>query len=175
MAFKVFVSHSMRKKNLRILDGMLRDAQAKGINYYLAERHPQYGKSLAGKIETAIRDCDCFVALWTKSGAKSKYVNQEIGLARGVEKLRIIIVEEGLQFAGFDVDNEYVVLYPGKVFEAINNLNTYLTKLKEKRELIMALSLFLIAVLGFVFLLISLRKNKDSAVPPKSLPASAVS
>ncbi len=164
MAYNVFVSHSMRKRDVRILNEMVRQDQTSGIHYYIAERNPQYGKSLSGKIENAIRNCDCFVALWTRSGANSKYVNQEIGLARGVGKYRIVMAEEGIDFAGFDIDNERVVFYRGNPFETINDLNTYLSKLKEKKELVMALGLYLIAIIGLVFFLTAGGKQDDSSI-----------
>ncbi|MCI0405176.1 MAG: toll/interleukin-1 receptor domain-containing protein [candidate division Zixibacteria bacterium] len=164
----------MRKRDLRLLNEMVQQAQNSGIHYYIAERDRQYGKSLSGKIESAIRNCDCFVALWTKSGANSKYVNQEIGLAKGFGKLRIIVAEEGVDFVGFDIDNERVVFYRGRPFETIGDLNTYLSSLKEKKEFVTALGLFLLAILGLVFFLISLNKGKESSTQQSSLPAKSL-
>ena len=134
MAYNVFISHSMRQEDLGIVYEVARQAHARGIDCYIAERDWQFGKSLPLKIENAIRRCDCFVAFWTVGGAHSAYVNQEIGFVRGIGKQRVLVVENGVQVKGFDVDKEYIPLDRWNPIRAIQILSSYLSSLKAKEE-----------------------------------------
>lgn len=128
MAYTVFVSHSMNQDDLGIVYDAARQAQAVGVEFYIAERDWQFGESLPDKIERAIRGCDHFVAFWTKGGAYSQFVNQEIGFARASEKPRVYVVEKGQPVRGFDVDKEYVPLDRENAQEAIGTLNAFLVE-----------------------------------------------
>src|SRR5260370_22546454 len=67
--YNVFVSHSMTQDDLGIIYQAKRDAECRGITCYIAERDPQFGKSLSNKIENAIRLCDCCVVFLTHGGS----------------------------------------------------------------------------------------------------------
>jgi len=126
MTYSVFISHSMSQDDLGIVYGAARQAQLAGVQFYIAERDWQLGKSLPAKIEQAIRACDHFVAFWTRGGAHSQYVNQEIGFAKACGVPRVFVVEKGEQVKGFDVDKEYVELDRGNPQNAISQLNAFL-------------------------------------------------
>jgi hypothetical protein len=53
---------------------------------------------------------DSLVALITEGGAHREWVNQEIGFARGIQKLVIPVVEMGVEPVGFLAGLEYVRL-----------------------------------------------------------------
>src|SRR5260370_42373490 len=72
--YNVFVSHSMTQDDLGIIYQAKRDAECRGITCYIAERDPQFGKSLSNKIENAIRLCDCCVVFLTHGGSIAAYV-----------------------------------------------------------------------------------------------------
>ena len=148
--YNVFVSHSMRPEDLAIIYEAARDAAIRGITCYVAERDVQLGKSLPAKIENAIRTCDCFVVFLTHGGASSAYVNQEIGLARGCGKLRIQVVEKGVQVKGFDIDKEYITLDRWNPAAAISQLNEYLLRKKAEKEAQQTAGLFLVAALALL-------------------------
>ncbi len=151
--YSVFVSHSMKQEDLGIIYAAARDAAFRGINCYVAERDLQLGKSLPAKIENAIRNCDCFVVFLTHGGASSAWVNQEIGLARGCGKLRIQVVEKGVQIQGFDIDKEHIVLDRWNPAAAISTLNEHLLRLKAEKESKQAAALFVVGALALLALL----------------------
>lgn len=127
MGYEVFVSHSMRKEDLGIVYTAAQDATARDINCYIAERDWQFGNSLPDKIESHIRGCDCFVAFLTFGGTHSQWVNQEIGCAVGLRKRRILVVEQGVDVKGFDIDKECLILNRWNPWDAIAMLSTYLS------------------------------------------------
>jgi hypothetical protein len=150
--YSVFVSHSMKQEDLAIVYEADRDARARGINCYIAERDWQLGKSLPSKIDNAIRTCDCFVAFLTNGGAHSAWVQQEIGHAVGCKKLRILVVEKGLQVQGFDVGKEYLALDRANPWEAINRLNSYLSQLQLVKDQQRNAGLFVLGVVALLAL-----------------------
>ena len=137
MAYNVFVSHSMAQEDVAIVWEAVRQARLRGVFCYMAERDWQFGNTLATKIEGAIEKCDCFVAFWTKGGAHSAFVNQEIGYARRARKHRILVVEKGVPLKGFDIGKEFIELDRQDPFTAVNILSTHLShlsNLKSERE-----------------------------------------
>ncbi len=134
MPYKVFTSHSMNQDDLGVVYGAARQAQLAGIQFYIAERDWQLGKSLPAKIEQAIRACDHFVAFWTQSGAHSQYVNQEIGFAKACGIPRVLVVEKGESVKGFDADREYVELDRGNPQPAIAKLNAFLAEQMRQKQ-----------------------------------------
>lgn len=108
MPYSVFLSHSMTAEDAPFVNTLADLLSAQGITHYIAERDAQFGQPLAQKIEQAIRYCDCFVALLTKGGSQSAYVNQEIGFAVGLGKYIIPIVEKGVDLVGFKQGVEWI-------------------------------------------------------------------
>ncbi len=153
MRFNVFVSHSMRQDDLGIVYEAARQATARGISCYIAERDWQFGQSLPAKIEGAIKACDCFVAFWTQGGAHSAFVNQEIGFARACGKTRILVVERGVPVKGFDIEKEYIELDRWNPLQAISMLNDYLSGLALEKEQQRNAAVFVLAVIGFLVLI----------------------
>ena len=134
MPYNVFISHSMNQDDLGLVYETARRAEANGISCYIAERDWQFGASLPAKIEQAIRGSDHFVAFWTKGGAHSQFVNQEIGFARAIGKPRILVVEKGEPVKGFDIDKEHVEFERANPLQAIADLNAFLVGKKEAKE-----------------------------------------
>lgn len=108
MPYSVFLSHSMTPADAPLVNSLASLLAAQGINCYVAERDGQFGRPLAQKIEQAIRHCDCLVALLTKGGSQSAYVNQEIGAAVGLGRHIIPIVEKGVELVGFKQGVEWI-------------------------------------------------------------------
>jgi hypothetical protein len=71
------------------------------IDGYLAETNPQYGDNITEKIQRNIESSDVVLALYSRSGSDSSFVNQEIawGLAKG--KRCIVMKEPGVPLTGF--------------------------------------------------------------------------
>ena len=108
MAYSVFLSHSMTAEDVPLVRTIADQLGSLNISCYVAERDPKFGQSLAQKVESALRGCDCLVGLLTKGGSASAYVNQEIGLAVGLNKPIIPIVEKGLDIRGLRTGVEWI-------------------------------------------------------------------
>lgn len=108
MAYSVFLSHSMTPEDEPFVRTIVEQLRILNIQCYIAEHDGQFGQSLAAKVELALRNCDCLLALLTMGGSQSSYVNQEIGLAVGLNKPIIPIVEKGVDLRGFKAGVEWV-------------------------------------------------------------------
>ncbi len=97
MAYTIFLSHSSKDAHWvkRIAD----DSKQVGVEVYMYEHDPQPGRMIAEKVESAIRASDALVVLLTRESQFSAYVQQEIGLARGLGKPVIPLVQPGVSHA----------------------------------------------------------------------------
>ena len=111
---RVFVSHNIR--DVELAKQLVLDAASQGILAYVFEHDLQPGSVVADKIQTAIQGSHVVLALLTKDGADSAYVQQEVGAARQLGKPIIPIVEvgvndkrlgmlAGVEYLPFDRDN----------------------------------------------------------------------
>lgn len=132
MAFSVFVSHSVR--DLNVVYQFKYWLEVNGIGVYVASAQPQYGTQLPAKIANAINQSDCVIAILTTHGARSDWVNQEIGYAVRANRLVIPVVEQGVNLKGFIADVEYVMFQPNDPATAINKVINRLSELKATKE-----------------------------------------
>lgn len=124
-----------------------------------AELHPEPGERLSDKIMGAIDSSDCVLALLTKDGIRSQWVNQEIGYAKKAGKLILPLVEEGTEVKGFLAEFEYIPFNREEPFSAINRIAKYLRDKKaekEKGDLIFIGA----GLLGLLFLVLACTKGK---------------
>jgi hypothetical protein len=112
---KAFLSHATADRDwvLWLAD----HARALGVEPYLAEHDHQAGRLLSDKVVEAIESSAAVIVLLTANGYDSKYVQQEIGIARGARKLVIALVDvaldppadlallEGIEHVRFDYTN----------------------------------------------------------------------
>ena len=134
MAYKVFISHNMNDEDTALIQRASDQAKAAGIEFYIAEQDKKPGEPLSGKIEEAVKRCDCLVAFWTKGGARSSFVSQEIGVAVGLRKPTLIVVEEGVPIEGFLVGRETIKLDRQNAWKAIGDLNASLAAKHAKKQ-----------------------------------------
>jgi hypothetical protein len=164
MAYRVFLSHSMSADDEHIVRAAVASALLEGVEWYLAERDPKFGESLHKKIEAAIRSSHCMVLLWTKGGSDSRWINQEVGLARGLNKLIVPVIEKGIQPASVLGDAEYIELDRVNPVPAVERLHAYLTHLRRQQqqrdELLMAGGALAIAIV-LIYL-----STKGGGLPP---------
>ncbi len=134
MAYKVFISHSVRDiRYVELLEVILKRYN---IETYIAERDEQYGGILSQKIKRNIENSDAVLVLWTRNSKHSAYVNQEIGYAEKCSKRIVPLVEEGVTPAGFLEGREYASFNEYNIEEAMENIAAYLKqKMKEKEAL----------------------------------------
>jgi len=132
MAFKVFISHSTA--DLGLVYQLKYWLEVNGIETYLAEAHPQPGNTLSEKVSAAIDQSNCVIAVLTRDGARSQWVNQEIGYAKKAGRIVIPLVEQGVPHTGFVQGVEYVPFNRGTPTDAINRIAEHLADLKADKE-----------------------------------------
>lgn len=132
MGYKVFISYSTDDMNL--VNELTNNFRKMGIEVYVAGYYPELGESLPNKIERNIDSSDAMVVLLTRMGARSAWVQQEIGFAKAKNKLIIPLVDEGEKIKGFIMDKEYLKINPENIQETIDKLLPKINKLKTQKE-----------------------------------------
>jgi hypothetical protein len=150
MAFKVFLSHSTSDADLVGL--LVEHLTPYGITCYVAERDWKFGTSIEAKLEAAVRECDCVLALLTANGDKSSYVHQELGVARNMKRDVVPVVEPGVDLKRFQAGLEYLTLNHEVPGAWLTQLSARLTQLKASKEVKEGIFWALAAVAAAVFL-----------------------
>jgi len=132
MTFTVFVSHST--KDMNIVNELTKWLRANNVVVHVAELQVQAGKRLPEKVSNFINQSDCVLAILTINGARSKWVNQEIGFAVRAGKLVIPIVEEGVRVKGFLESLEYIPFDRRNPYDAVTRTVEYLRPLALRKE-----------------------------------------
>lgn len=142
---KVFLSHS--HKDLELAKRIKEFIKSK-CEVYLASEDYQLGQPLPQKVKKNIKSSTYLIALITKDGVESQWVNQEIGLARACKIPIIPIVEQGIKPPAILEGLEYLQLDRKFPEDGIKILFEYLDKkLKEKTiSDILTLSLLLVGI-----------------------------
>ena len=121
---RIFVSHSNALRDLDLLKKTTSVLTKIGFTPYVAELNFEK-KPLWRKIRNKIRSSDLFVTLYTKNGINSGDVREENGIAFGMYKHKIAIVEEGVSAPGSHLGLEYVsvdVENPDEGLQSFTNL-----------------------------------------------------
>jgi hypothetical protein len=132
MVFAVFISHST--EDIDVVYELAKYLKLNGIIAHVSEWYEQPGESLPEKIATLINSSDCVLALLTVGGERSKWVNQEIGYARGAGKLIIPVVEDGVKVTGFLQALEYIPFSRDNPYDAVTRAVEYLNTLAIRKE-----------------------------------------
>ncbi|OGW14598.1 MAG: hypothetical protein A3G93_00950 [Nitrospinae bacterium RIFCSPLOWO2_12_FULL_45_22] len=153
MAYKVFISHSTRDQGLVI---SLANLLSKfGVEVSVAEWYLVPGEHLGKKVFEQIEKSDCVVALLTRNGIRSNWVQQEIGYSLQCNKSVIPIVEKGIDPKDLAAlqGREYIEYDPYQYQQALIKLSTYIRSLKLKKEEREKALLVLGGLLAFLLLL----------------------
>lgn len=152
MAYKVFISHSIRDQGLVIsLANWLSKAGAK---VFVAEWYLNPGEQLDKKVFEHIRQSDCVIVLLTRSGIRSNWMQQEIGYALNAKKPLIPLVEKGVEpkDLGALQGKEYIEYDPDRPQQALNRATIYVRSLRLKKDK-QEKALLTVGILGFLLLL----------------------
>lgn len=154
MAYKVFISHSTRDQGLVI---SLANLLSKfGVEVFVAEWYLTPGERLNRKVFEQIEKSDCVVALLTRNGIRSNWVQQEIGYALRRPKMVLIpLVEKGIdQKALAAVQNkDYIEYDPYQPQQALIKASSYVKSLKLGKEEQTKILLVAGGILAFLLLL----------------------
>jgi hypothetical protein len=98
LQFGVFLSHSEEDERLawRVKDVLDRTK----IDTYIFEAYQKPGEALVDAVTTAMKNSSYVVVILTKNSSNSPWVNQEIGMAHGLGKEIIPVVENNLIYKG---------------------------------------------------------------------------
>lgn len=100
MSYNVFVSYAT--PDLAIVQQLKRMFAEATITVFAAEYDVAPGQLLSPTIEKAIKDCDLFLLLWSSRSRDSGWVGQEIGIAKGHQKVILpVLLEPDLPLPGF--------------------------------------------------------------------------
>ncbi len=153
MAYKVFISHSTRDRGLVI---SLANLFSKfGVETFVAEWYLTPGASLDKKVLEQIEKSDCVVALLTRNGMRSNWVQQEIGYAKKSKIPIIPLVEKGIDQKNLAAleGKEYIEYDPHQYEQALIKTSSYVKSLKLKKEEQTKTLLIAGGILAFLLLL----------------------
>lgn len=159
MAYKVFVSHSVRDQGLVIaLSNLLSKF---GVEVTVAEWYLVPGESIAKKVFRQIEKSDCVVGLLTQNGMRSNWVQQEIGYALKAKIPLIPLIEKGTDQKDLAAlqGRKYIEYDPDQPQQALIRVSTYVKSLKLKKEEQERTSLIAGGIFAFL-LLLSISKEK---------------
>lgn len=134
MAYNVFISHSARDQGLVM---SLANLLSKfGVEVSVAEWYLTPGEQLDKKVFDQIEKADCVVALLTRNGIRSNWVQQEIGYALKTKRIVFPLVEKGMDPGDLAAlqGREYIEYDPLQPQEALIKLSTYVRSLKLKKD-----------------------------------------
>lgn len=134
MAYRVFISHSAQDQGLVI---SLANLLSKfGVEVFVAEWYLTPGERLDDKVFEQIKKSDCIVALLTRNGMRSSWVQQEIGFSLQRGKPVIPMVEKGIEPKDLAAlqGREYIEYDRYQYQQALSKLSTYVKSLKLKKE-----------------------------------------
>ena len=134
MTYKVFISHSMAPWESNCLNSIVGTLAEYGIVGYVAESNPEYGDLISEKIKRQIETSDVVLALYSRAGSESAFVNQEIawGLAKG--KRCIVMKEPSVDLTGFIFGAEVIDLNPYNPQYAITEFVNFAVPQKASKE-----------------------------------------
>jgi len=153
MAYRVFISHSAQDQGLVIsLANLLSKFE---VDVSVAEWYLTPGERLDEKVLEQIKKSDCIVALLTRHGMRSSWVQQEIGFSLQRGKPVIPMVEKGIEPKGLAAlqGREYIEYDRYQYQQALSKLSTYVKSLKLKKEEKEKVLLVLGGLLAFLLLI----------------------
>jgi hypothetical protein len=122
----------MSEEDQSILDDFKR-RMPRGVSLFVAEWKESPGRPLKEKISQALSECDLLLAILTEDGARSEWVNQEIGVAHGLGKDIIPIKEKSVDVKGFIEGVEWITLDRFNPDVALEKTSSYLTGLHHQK------------------------------------------
>jgi hypothetical protein len=121
---------------------------SRNISTYIAELSLEPGVSLSKKISDSIRNSDIVLAVLSKKGTRSEWVNQEIGMANALGKIIIPVVENGAVVKGILADLDSIFFDPKDIHSILPSVAAYVEKLKLSKDQRVSIGAVLSFLLG---------------------------
>lgn len=133
---KVFLSHAIHDKEL--VNRLKNKCAVCGLELLIAEHTYAVDKTITQKIELMIKESKIALFLLTAKGNESKFVQQEIGYAKSLNKPSIYLVQVGSQTTGFAYGHDYIEFDPEQpdiaIKKAISSMVSHLNNMIEKQK-----------------------------------------
>jgi len=116
---RVFISHSNVNDDQVLVSALLEKLNRAGLEPILAEHSNASMAQLGEKVRDLIEGCDFFLALLTRTGHTSVWIQQELGFAYNHlrrDKTISVLVQDGVALGGFYTGLEYF-LFDDSTFE----------------------------------------------------------
>jgi len=153
MPYSIFVSHSARDQGLVM--ALASTLSKYGVGVKVAEWYIAAGQTLSDKVRAQIKEADSVVVFLTGNGTRSRWVQQEVGIALGANRLVIPLVERGTpaeELAALQ-GREYIEYDPARPQDALDRAAGYVGSLKAKKEEKERAMLAIGGVIAFLLLL----------------------
>lgn len=146
MATAIFLSHA--SADIELARKVQAYAKPFAVETYVYEDDATPGAPLARKLEDRIRDSDAVLVLLTKNSRHKPSVHAEIGVARGLGKFIIPVIEVGLDPMEFAVLQglEYIPLDPDRLDEALLVVQKMFKRMVEAAREHAVLTVLLVAI-----------------------------
>jgi len=151
MALTVFLSHSMQDQDVvsKVNDVIM----AEGAVSRIAEFIVSPGTFVEEKLREMISKSDIVVAVLTKGGLRSDWVNWELGVAAALDKPIVPLLEEGADIPSYLEGREYIRFARLTIEDAFESLAEFIRKLAIKKEQI-ELAILIIAIVAVVAIIL---------------------
>lgn len=120
MISRLYISHSEQDVGLAL--ELSQALWRVGLESYAAMYNLAPGISRAERVSFGIRNSECIIAILTPESAMSPTVNQEIGLARGIDLLTIPLLEKDAKLPFLIENLKPIVFTPVSYRDAIGTL-----------------------------------------------------
>jgi len=154
MTLNIFLSYS-NNDTQSASDILQRFKRIPNVDVFLAKENVVAG-NLADGITSKIKACDIFIVLYSKNSHNSQYVQNEIGVAKGSDKVILILSLDDTKPTAMLQGITYYPLYNSDVA----NLATKYIEQKAKEKASFELLIVVGALLGLGYSLHLLFKNK---------------
>jgi len=151
VALTVFVSHSTQDQDIvGKLDNVIK---AEGAIPGVAEFVISPGKFVEEKLRELISRSDVVLAVLTKGGTRSEWVNWELGVAAALEKPIVPLLEEGADIPSYLAGREYIRFARLTIEDAFDSLAEFIRRLVARKEQI-ELAIVVIAIIAIVAIIL---------------------
>lgn len=132
--YNVFISHSNHHDDKILLKELTDLLQYNGIECFVAEEAHAYGENLWKKIREGIRKADRVIFLWTKHGAKSGDVREELGITVGSRRKFVPLIEKVIKPKGSLIGTEHCRFERAGFMQKIEGLTDTLIDLSDEKK-----------------------------------------
>ena len=150
----IFVSHSMRDKNLTDrLRGLIKK---NGFTPLIAEDETSLSETITQKVERLIADSELAVVLLTRNGNSAGFVQQEVGYLQKSAKPMLLLVEKGLEkdVSGFLYGRDFLTVDPDDIDSGLRSTEERILSFeflwRQKRAIGTIIFVILVAVLVWI-------------------------